>query len=98
MSLTDAEREALFCDCDRVVGDACPVHTDAMDLWTEKPAREIAAAVEQIAQARATAAVEAFRARAAQAIEDNVDWSSARNNYGDNAGYEHAARIVRDLT
>lgn len=29
--------------------------------------------------------------------ESNIDWSNGRNNYGDNEGYEHAARIAREV-
>ena len=30
-------------------------------------------------------------------VESNVDWSNGRNGYGDNEGYEHAARIAREI-
>ena len=30
-------------------------------------------------------------------VENNVDWSNGRYDYGDNEGYEHAARIAREI-
>ena len=30
-------------------------------------------------------------------VESNVDWSNGRYDYGDNEGYEHAARIAREI-
>lgn len=30
-------------------------------------------------------------------IADNVDWSDGRSGYGDNAGYEHSARVVTEF-
>jgi hypothetical protein len=34
--------------------------------------------------------------RAAAGLAENVDWSDGRNNYGDNEGYEIAARTLRE--
>ena len=31
-------------------------------------------------------------------IESNIDWSDGRSGYGDNGGYEHAARLVREAS
>ncbi len=47
-----------------------------------------------IAEARAEGAREAL-VSAADDIADCIDWSDGRDGYGDNAGYEDAARILR---
>lgn len=54
-------------------------------------------AVEQIAQARATAVVEAFRARAVEAIRTAIADVERGGHWDYVIGMDHAARIVRDL-
>lgn len=71
--LTDAEKADLICDCDvSLAEDWCPMHAaDGLDLWTEKPARSIIAAVERIV---------ADRLAQAQTPTDTVE-----HGYGDEA-------------
>lgn len=97
VSLTDDEREliALWDDGSYLCGNLA----DRCDAACTPTHEDLPAAVEQIAQARATAAVEAFRARAVEAIHERAD----RRTYdweidtAENSIYDDAARIVRDL-
>ena len=64
--------------------------------------RDLAAEVERLTRERDEARAEVERLRAgiealAESFEEDVDWSSGRGDYGDNAAYEACARRARAL-
>ena len=107
-SLTEAEREALTCDCEKYEHDEdwpelwCPFHADRPGFDTGVSAGEMAARVEKIIDAR----VQAERERIAREIESRyLGPDSGRQHDGRDApdahlrnafdeGLEYAARIA----
>lgn len=103
-ALTNEDRETLLCDCDvALADDSCPVHAeDAMNLWTEKPAADIEAAVEQIIARHVAAALtaKADEIEAAFAAWDSLGVKGAPHKphtaeWLVERAYHDAARIVR---
>lgn len=76
---------AYFCAC-REHCPSIPCNNDRDDLYTT---------VARIIESRERAAVAKALREAADDFIDACDWSDGRNNYGDNEGYEHSARILR---
>ena len=77
---------------------------DALDAAEERAAsvqfaldgaREVARRDNEYLISRERAAVAKALREAADDFIDACDWSDGRNNYGDNEGYEHSARILR---
>lgn len=91
--LTDAEREALTCDCEETSRDAdyCPLHADSPHLSPDLSAAYLLSTVERILTDR----LAKQREQIAQAIQRAKPPHSTREYTDVDAAYDGAAYIAR---
>lgn len=87
--LTEAEREAIVCDCAVALAtDCCPTHAGDDSIWSEQPASHILATVERIVADRVREAEQ----RGAEKVHARVEAAISNTD----ASWGGAAMVVRD--